>query len=925
MLRIIQSQNVAAAKTYYTQGLSKEDYYSESQEIVGAWGGKGAKILLLDGDVGKSDFEALCDNLHPLTNERLTARMSQERRVGYDLNFHCPKSVSAVFALTKDEAIMQSFREAVRETMQEIEADMQTRVRTQEQYKDRNTNNLIWAEFVHLTARPVNNIPDPHLHAHCFTFNATFDSIEGKWKAGQFGNIKRDAPFYEATFHARLAGKLSTLGYGIQRNAKSWELASVPLSVIDKFSRRTAEIEAIAKQKNITDAKAKDALAAKTRASKRKGVGFDDLRREWKERLTTNELKAVFDAKGRGGSAYISPTRAVDYAMTNAFERSSVISDKRLMASALRFGVGSVSVEAVKNQMKRSDIITKEFDGRRLTTTKRVLNEEKTMLAIAKDGRGKYSPLGSEKYQFERDFLSGEQKAAVVHVLRSNDRVIGIRGGAGVGKTSLMAETVRGIEQKGKKVFAFAPTAQAARDVLRAEGFTKADTVASFLHNKSLQDAVKGQVIWIDEAGLLGSKTMVEVLRIAKENDARVILSGDVRQHSSVERGDALRVLENQGVIKTAYIGSIQRQKGEYKEAVESISKGNIAKGFDDLDKLGWIVEQTGNRYGDLARDYVDFAKKGKTALAISPTHKEGEKVTEAIRGELRNEKLLHGREREVLQLRNLSLTEAEKSNSTNYQKGLAVQFVQNAKGFRVGERVNVCEIAADGSVLVADDSKRVRSLPLDQSKYFQVYEKDKVALAVGDKLRITQNGYSLPDKENQNKRYLSNGSIYEVSGFTKSGDIQLNNGSVIAKNYGNLSYGYCTTSHAAQGKTVDRVLIAQSADSFAASSKEQFYVSVSRGRESAKIYTDDKQALKEAVKDSSTRLSATELMQKKSDNSFAQKIQQHAETVNRLASLAKTYAARAVDSAKDWVTKQDKSWSNVVKSQKDKGEEYER
>ena len=120
-----------------------------------------------------------------------------------------------------------------------------------------------------------------------------------------------------------------------------------------------------------------------------------------------------------------------------------------------------------------------------------------------------------------------------------------------------------------------------------------------------------------------------------------------------------------------------------------------------------------------------------------------------------------------------------------------------------------------------------MRHLPLDKSNNFQVFAVDKVGLAAGDAVRITQNGYTQADKDNRQKHYLANGSIYRVKNFTKQGHIELQNGWVVPKNYGGLTHGYCTTSHTAQGKTVDRVFIAQSADSFRATSKEQFYVSV--------------------------------------------------------------------------------------------------
>jgi hypothetical protein len=89
-----------------------------------------------------------------------------------------------------------------------------------------------------------------------------------------------------------------------------------------------------------------------------------------------------------------------------------------------------------------------------------------------------------------------------------------------------------------------------------------------------------------------------------------------------------------------------------------------------------------------------------------------------------------------------------------------------------------------------------------------------------------------------------------------------LPNGIVLPKDYGGLAHGYVLTSHASQGKTVDKVLLALGSESLVAANREQFYVSVSRGREGVRLYTDDKAAMMDAVQDSSARLSATELMQ---------------------------------------------------------------
>jgi len=144
--------------------------------------------------------------------------------------------------------------------------------------------------------------------------------------------------------------------------------------------------------------------------------------------------------------------------------------------------------------------------------------------------------------------------------------------------------------------------------------------------------------------------------------------------------------------------------------------------------------------------------------------------------------------------------------------------------------------------------------LPLDKAARFQVYESRQIALAPGDRVRITQNGFT------RDKQRLNNGDLKQVEGFTQDGDVKLGNGWVVPKDYGNLTHGYCVTSYSSQSKSVDRVFVAESSESFRAADREQFYVSASRFKEALTIYTDDKQQLLEAVLKSSARPSAMDL-----------------------------------------------------------------
>ena len=281
MLRITQNTSAAGAMTYYTTA----DYYTEGQELEGRWRGKGAELLALGGVVKKADWDALCNNRNPTNGEQLTLRQKKNRRVGFDFNFHVPKSVSLLYGQTKDDRILDAFRESVDDTMRDMEAEMKTRVRKSGKDEDRTTGNMIWGEFVHFTARPIGGIPDPHLHAHCFVFNTTQDSQEKAWKAGQFADLKRDAPYFEGRFHSRLSKRLADLGLGIERTKTGWEIAGIPKSALSRFSRRTAAIEEEARRKGIVDPAAKSELGAKTRESKAKELTFDQLQAEWSSRL----------------------------------------------------------------------------------------------------------------------------------------------------------------------------------------------------------------------------------------------------------------------------------------------------------------------------------------------------------------------------------------------------------------------------------------------------------------------------------------------------------------------------------------------------------------------------------------------------------------------------------------------------------------
>jgi conjugative relaxase-like TrwC/TraI family protein len=522
MIRMFQSQTSAQAKTYFAAALSRADYYLEDQEMNGQYHGKIAARLGLEGQmVDKSSFDQLCDNINPKTGENLTPRTVADRRVGYDISFHCPKSVSIVHALSNDQRILKTFEDSVQTTMKEMEVDMQTRIRTQGQYDDRKTGEILWTNFTHQTARPVDgHPPDPHLHCHCFTFNVTYDKTEDRYKAGQFFTLKRDMPYYQARFQKRLADALSDQGYDIRKTKNGFELAVVPQAAIDHFSKRTNLIGQVAKEKGITNPKNLDQLGSRTRAKKQKNLTMPELRQKWGEQLEDNHIGDKAKSEVKTTDKTHSPKQAIDHAIIHEFTRHSVRRDRQILAQAYLHAIDNdaITLDKIDHALESNEEIFKiRVGSQRLCTTQAVHAQEREMINRARGGIGTLRPLHHHYDPTKHDHLSLEQHNVMRHVLTSGDRLTMIRGGAGTGKTTLLKTIIPAIEKTGKKVHLYAPTAQASRGVLKAEGFNHAETVAKLLKDKKLQDQLKGQVIWVDESGMLGVQDTNAILKLAEE------------------------------------------------------------------------------------------------------------------------------------------------------------------------------------------------------------------------------------------------------------------------------------------------------------------------------------------------------------------------------------------------------------------------
>ena len=764
MLRIHLSGSVEAAKGYYSAGLGKGDYYTGA-ELAGVWCGKAAAMLGLSGEVKREEFHSLCDNLRPDDGKRLTPRMNMNRRVGYDFVFSAPKSVSIAQGVLGDERITAAFQAAVRNAMEAIERDAYVRVRRDGANTDRKTGNLVWGEFTHFTSRPVDGVPDPNLHVHAYCFNVSYDQEEDRFKAGEFFHIKRDAPYFESIFHSKLAEEMQKLGYIIENKPYSFEVVGIGEENIRRFSRRTAEIEALADKLGLTG-KAKDGLGAKTRRGKEIRLSEAEIKSEWRNR---------YDRSGSwesGSGRSVSANEAVEYSLGRNFERRSVVPLRKLVTDAVQFSIGDCSVEEIENAIVSRETLLISDDG---VTTEEILAEEEEVLARLERSRGKFAPFNPGYRSSSKD---ADQKSAIEALANCRDRVIVVIGKAGTGKTTLLKEasTIVG------RLFTFAPTSEAAHKVLKSEGFKNSDTVQQLLANPELQSQLSHSILWIDEAGLLSVGEVNRVLQIAEEQNARVVFSGDPHQHKAINRGDGLRLVAESGLVTVKETRKVYRQKNEqYRKAVEQISEGRTLEGIKILNEMGAIVEcpDPEKRFAAIAEEYV----KSPDSLIISPTHAEGDVVTSEIRKKLKELGVLSG-EWEATTHQNRNLTEAERGQALFLNAGDIVRFHQNARGgFKKGQTLKIEHIGKDGRIWL-DGGSKLRQLNLSAAKHYQIYREEKLPLAIGDKIRLTRN-------VTVNGKRLFNGSVHEVVGVGElSGEVYVSH-SKLRLPEGSFTHGY--------------------------------------------------------------------------------------------------------------------------------------
>lgn len=849
MFSAVAHKNLAGAEGYFVEHLSQNDYYTADEIHPGQWIGTGAERLSLGGQVTREQFYALCENQHPQTGDQLTLRQNakDERRVFFDFTCSAPKSVSVLAVTMNDQRLVAAHEEAAKAAFRELETFAAARIRKNGSQRDRATGNLIAATFLHNSSRAL----DPQLHTHFTVFNATFDDKEQCWKALQAGAMYQAIRYATAVYRNELAKRIYEIGFHITPSKHGFEIKGVSDDVLKRFSQRSQQRDAVAREmeqklgRKLSNNEVAYAVH-RSRASKLKGISTAEVREHQLAQLSPDELQSLRRVSvsariGRILSDSNNEPKMLAYAVAHIFERKSVAPEHELLAAALSYRHGEMDLPKLKTAMQQSPDLVRTQNG---LSTRQILETELSLIETVNAGRDAVTPLNSD-YQ-PADWLGDDQRLAILHILNTNDRITGLRGLAGTGKTTALRELVNACDAVRIESLFCAPTA-AATDILRKEGFNGV-TLQSLLASK--QSLSNHNLIVLDEAGAVGIDDMKRLFDSAK--DCRIVLSGDTGQHGSVARGDALRILEQHSSLASGQLTRIRRQRrAEYRKAVELAAQKRTIDSFVQLERMGVVKEfSDGKLYDSAAQAYVKALNQNQSALLVAPTWNEIEAVTEKVRDTLKSSGRLAGDEKEFQVFDLLSWTEAQKRDARQYRAGHILNFQRTVQGFTKGESAEIVGIT-DGVLQLRKKDGAETLLKLGAgSACFDVGEERKLKVAAGDKLLL---------QANWRKKFI-NGELVEVKAV-QGDSILLADGRVIPENYRTFTHGYAVTSHAAQGKTVDEVLVVASARSLPAINQQQFYVSISRGRERCRIFTDDVDQLRMRVTDSSERPAAVEMI----------------------------------------------------------------
>jgi conjugative relaxase-like TrwC/TraI family protein len=883
MMTLSKALAAGQAKDYFQAEYTntQENYYSEAETVKGKWFGQQAEAWQLEGDVDQGHFDRLCEGQHPLTGEQLVRHVtsnryenvygetveSSEHRAGWDATFSAPKSVSLAALVGDDQRILQAHDRSVDVALNELEKYTQARMGGN--HPAQITRRFIAAKFQHDSARPDRNngYAAPQLHTHTVIFNLT-ETEDGRIKPIQPLELYRSQRYATAIYRSVLATELQKLGYEISVDGrtgapeikgfnKEYLIASSPRR--DEIQREAAAMKGrLAQQGIVVEAGAglRQAAAKTDRLSKQYDRQQMRLRHlEMDAKFGEQSSRSVQEAHERGSINFPEDElrsrarEAVNFARENAGEREAVVDKRTVLVDALRRNLSLTTHEAVLDEFSRAIKtgnliqIIRNPGIEELTTSATVAMEQSNlrMVVAGKETQTpileeqQLGPLIQEITNKQGLTLNDAQREAVETILGSQDRIIGLEGRAGTGKTTTLSVLREIVERCGYEVEGFAPTGAAA-DLL-AESGIRTSTLQMFVSTSPTTSISNKQLYILDESSLSDTRNMFRFFEKAGPT-ARVLLVGDTGQHQAVEAGAPFEQFVNAG-MQTASLDEIIRQQTDLRKPVEQLAMRDVMGAVKTLLDQGRITEVVDDeeRLTAIANDYVNNPKR---TLVISPANQERVAINSIVHRQLQDQGLVNPEDQETTILVN-------RQDMTGAERKFALMYVPNEDVIRYNKGSKVLEINKGdyGRVVNSDHRDNKLTVRLQDGREItynpkrlsgvSVYKEATRQFAVGDRIQFRG---PFPEAKVKNTE-LGTITKIEQGEFT----VSLSADRLITFNperFSHVDHGYAVTSYSSQGKTMDRVLVnAETTETDLLVNQRMAYVAVSRARLDARIYTD--------------------------------------------------------------------------------------
>ncbi|MEN2789588.1 MobF family relaxase [Sphingomonas oligophenolica] len=724
-------------------------------------------------------------------------------------------------------------------------------------------NSLIFARFTEHASREL----DPHLHTHVVVMNITNRDPGSVMTSLETRAMYAEQMVAGQVYRNDLAHRLREVGYEIESDPRTglFEIKGVPGTLIQAMSRRAEQIEAHARDHGLEGQAARRRSFYETRGPKEK-VGIEELQARWSARAAEYVpglviVRAAADESGeRDLTAHPAVTgRAMLFGIRQAETGEAVNNLGRMLRLGLASHVGEVRLADVRplaeaHEARLRLLVTREQTGdetlSRGRTTRRTARLEIALSEHLSIALNDAPPVATEEQLRAVLAIAGlnpAQEKALHHIGSSPDRVLGVHGVAGAGKSTLVRSLVAAADG-GTRFIALAPTSSAAANLGQTAGI-ESRTVAGLVAGggRGLTDT---DVLVLDEAGQLGNLQALRVLEISRVTGARLILLGDNKQTGAIEQGKAFWLLQRLGLPTAELTESVRQETKAMKAAVTQARSGDYAASLANLDKV-----VSGSDAGALAKQLVDewtrLKPENRTTTNILVLENATRLIVNArVRDALKVEGAIAAEDIRLSVLAPSGMSDQEKRFARFYSGGQVVKFSRDNTGLGIARDTEYRVVGTGRDSrgrqivrLVDEHGRTIRWDPrVGRASQVNVFKSEERDLAQGDRIqwRLVDHGLDLKNAERGTVEMLA-GTVATIrwdKGKTQDVDLAVHR---------TWDHGYVETVYSAQSKTYARAYVLAPVNSPLVTG-QNYYTAITRARFGVKLWTEDEKRLVERL-----------------------------------------------------------------------------